>query len=123
MSLNKDFVEGAMAAAGVAAQYNATSNHPYRIDDCILSKLNIRRRKPRKNPKALPPPPAQVDDGDYMSEDDPKYPELVARITRAVREADEGFQKSGGSSRHWVRECFLPMLAKHGLKIEEAVRA
>ena len=55
-----------------------------------------------------------------MDENDPKYRELVAKITVAVREADQNFQKSGGSSRHWVRECFLPMLTKHKLVIKEA---
>lgn len=40
---------------------------------------------------------------------------LVARITRAVREADQAFESSGGSSRHWVRECFLPCLEDEGL--------
>jgi hypothetical protein len=38
-------------------------------------------------------------------------------ITQAVREADIHFERVGGSSRHWVRDCFLPMLEKHGLKI------
>lgn len=42
---------------------------------------------------------------------DPESPEmaaLVATITRAVRRADVAFEASGGSSRHWTRECFLP---------------
>jgi hypothetical protein len=43
--------------------------------------------------------------------------ELVAKITRAVRVADEQFEESGGSSRHWVRECFLPCLEAEGLEI------
>lgn len=45
----KDFVRGAEAAAGAAAQYNATSSHPYRIDDCILIKLNVKCGVPRPN--------------------------------------------------------------------------
>lgn len=44
--------------------------------------------------------------------------DLQPRITQAVREADEHFERVGGSSRHWVRDCFLPMIEKHGLKIE-----
>jgi hypothetical protein len=36
-----EFRRGAEAAAAIAADYNATSSHPYRLDDCILSKLNL----------------------------------------------------------------------------------
>jgi hypothetical protein len=43
--------------------------------------------------------------------------QTVAAITAIVREADESFQKSGGSSRHWVRDCFLPRLNAHGYRI------
>ena len=43
--------------------------------------------------------------------------DLVPTITAAVRIADERFQKSGGSSRHWVIECLLPALEEHGLVI------
>ena len=39
--------------------------------------------------------------------------ELVA-ITEIVREADRVFERVGGSSRHWVRDCFWPMLQQHG---------
>lgn len=42
---------------------------------------------------------------------------LLAKITEAVREADVHFDRVGGSSKHWVRDCFLPMLEKHGLRI------
>jgi hypothetical protein len=41
-------------------------------------------------------------------------PEDVAAITAVVREADQAFEKSGGSSRHWVREQFLPRLEDAG---------
>ena len=34
----------------------------------------------------------------------------VAEITKAVREADEDFRHVGGSTRHWVRDCFIPAL-------------
>jgi hypothetical protein len=43
--------------------------------------------------------------------------ERVRLVTRAVREADREFQQSGGSSRHWVRECFLPCLEEEGLAV------
>lgn len=42
---------------------------------------------------------------------------LVRRVTRAVREADGAFEDVGGSSRHWVRECFFPALRSEGLAI------
>lgn len=44
-----DFQRGAIAAASVAETYDSTSTHPYRLGDCILGKLNIRKQKPRVN--------------------------------------------------------------------------
>ena len=43
--------------------------------------------------------------------------ELVNRITALVREADQAFERVGGSSRHWVRDCFLPTLNQGGLVV------
>lgn len=45
------------------------------------------------------------------------YVQLLADVTAVVREADEVFEKSGGGSRHWVRECFFPMLWDAGFAI------
>ena len=39
---------------------------------------------------------------------------LIPFVTRVVREADQAFERVGGSSRHWVRDCFLPILARYG---------
>ena len=36
-------------------------------------------------------------------------------ITAAMREADRVFEKVGGSTRHYVRDCLLPIMKKHGL--------
>lgn len=47
------FRRGAEAAAGLAGEYNGSTTHPYRLDDCILGKLNMREGKPRKNTRAL----------------------------------------------------------------------
>lgn len=44
-------------------------------------------------------------------------PSLVAAVTAAVREADLDFESTGGSSRHYVRECLLPALERAGLSI------
>lgn len=44
--------------------------------------------------------------------------ELVRRLTAAMREADEAFERVGGSTRHHVRDCLLPILAKHGLELQ-----
>jgi hypothetical protein len=52
---------------------------------------------------------------------DCKPPSLVAEITRAVRAADQLFQKTGGSSRHWVIECLIPALEDEGLAIGIAI--
>lgn len=43
--------------------------------------------------------------------------ELLKRITAAVRTADKNFERVGGSSRHWVRDCFLPELEQHDLRL------
>jgi len=55
---------------------------------------------------------------------DPRYdraipcPEcFMPRVTSAVRAADIHFERVGGGSYHWVRDCFLPMLEQYGLKI------
>jgi hypothetical protein len=44
-----DFQRGVIAAAGIAAMYNSTSTHRYRLDACIRGKLNVDRVKPRLN--------------------------------------------------------------------------
>jgi hypothetical protein len=43
--------------------------------------------------------------------------DTVAAITAIVREADHAFETSGGSSRHWVRDQFLPRLNAHGWRV------
>jgi len=45
--------------------------------------------------------------------------ELIAKITKAVRQADEDFKDVGGSTRHWVRECLLQSLRDDGMNIVE----
>lgn len=42
---------------------------------------------------------------------------LLRRMTAAMREADQTFERVGGSTRHHVRDCLLPILAKHGLEL------
>ena len=55
--IDPGFVRGVEAAAGVAEQYNSSTTHPYRLDDCILCKLNVtKRQKPRLNKKKLERP-------------------------------------------------------------------
>lgn len=44
-----EYERGVRAAADVAAQYNGSTTHDYRLDDCILAKLNLATRAPRKN--------------------------------------------------------------------------
>lgn len=44
---------------------------------------------------------------------------MLDAITRAVRGADRQFEREGGSSRHWVRDCFLPELNALGLIVIE----
>lgn len=44
---------GAAAAADHADQYNGSTTHEYRLGDCILGKMNIRKGKPRKNERRI----------------------------------------------------------------------
>ena len=43
--------------------------------------------------------------------------ELIRRMTAAMREADPIFERVGGSTRHYVRDCLMPVLAKHRLQL------
>lgn len=43
--------------------------------------------------------------------------EILRRLTAAMREADREFEHVGGSTRHHVRDCLMPILGKHGLCI------
>lgn len=43
--------------------------------------------------------------------------DTLARVTKAVRAADAVFQKVGGSTRHWVRDCFLVQLEEDDLMV------
>jgi len=48
---DRGFVAGVKAAAGYVGQFNVHVDHPYRLDDCILGKFNVTKRKrPRRNP-------------------------------------------------------------------------
>ena len=54
--MTDDFKKGVRAAARVAADYNGSTTHDYRLDDCIAAKLNVGRSKPRRNKKRLQNP-------------------------------------------------------------------
>jgi len=41
----------------------------------------------------------------------------IKAIQRAVMRADKQFEQSGGSTRHWILECFLPELEREDLCI------
>lgn len=43
--------------------------------------------------------------------------EIVDVVTAAMREADPIFQKAGGSTRHYVRDLLLPILAEKGYEV------
>lgn len=48
------FLRGAEMAAMIASEmYDGCSTHKYRIDDCVLSKMNLRSGVPRKNHKRV----------------------------------------------------------------------
>lgn len=60
------------------------------------------------------PPNRSVEPAPYEQCEDA---EMVTAITAVVREADRTFERVGGSSRHWARDCFLPLLNKAGMQI------
>ncbi len=45
----REFARGARAAADLAHNYDSSSTQEYRLDDCILAKMNLRRTRPRRN--------------------------------------------------------------------------
>ena len=52
-----EYKRGVLAAANVAATYNGSTTHDYRLDDCIACKLNvIKRSKPRRNRQKVEDP-------------------------------------------------------------------
>jgi hypothetical protein len=56
--------------------------------------------------------PAIVGDGANLDGD------ALSALTAIVREADQLFQNVDGASRHWVRECFWPILQREGWRLE-----
>lgn len=51
-----DYVRGAKAAASVAGDYDGCSTHEHRLEDLVLGKLHIGRRRPRKNQSRVKSP-------------------------------------------------------------------
>ena len=43
--------------------------------------------------------------------------ELVMQMTLAMREADRVHERTGGGTKHHVRDCLLPILEKYNLKL------
>ncbi len=54
--MTSEFERGVRAAANVAGDYNGSTIHAYRLDDCIAGKLNVGRLRPRKNKRRLQDP-------------------------------------------------------------------
>lgn len=53
VNLDRDsFIYGIQIAAELAAGYDKYSSHPYLVSECILSKLNVKKGKPRRNKDA-----------------------------------------------------------------------
>ena len=46
--------------------------------------------------------------------------EMIRRITKIVRQADQRFMKVGGTTRHYVIECLIPCLEENGLTVHVA---
>lgn len=43
-------IDGIKMAAEIASNYDKLSYHDYLVSECIMGKLNVLKRKPRKNP-------------------------------------------------------------------------
>jgi hypothetical protein len=43
--------------------------------------------------------------------------EVLRLLTSAMRAADESFEKEGGGTRHYLRDCLWPEMQKRGLTI------
>jgi hypothetical protein len=52
-----------------------------------------------------------------MTTDQSEDAEVVNAVTAAMREADRVFEKVGGSTRHHVRDCLLPVLNRNGWRV------
>lgn len=60
----------------------------------------------------------RAEEAEYvLSQSQPSETELVRELTAIVRQADEEFEAMGGTSRHWVRDHFLPLVRAHGYRI------
>jgi hypothetical protein len=57
-TMGVNWVRGAETAASLLEDlgFNGTTTHPYRLDDCILGKLNIGRARPRRNRQKIEDP-------------------------------------------------------------------
>lgn len=44
----------------------------------------------------------------------------LAELTEIMREADLHFEQAGGGTRHYLRDCFLPLLQQRGIYIVRA---
>jgi len=55
--MSRDWIKGVEAAASLASEYDSSSTHEYRLEDCILCKLNVTNlKKPRRNRDRLQHP-------------------------------------------------------------------
>lgn len=65
---------------------------------------------------AIPVDPAPKSPAAYDQDGDP-HPELLRRLTVAAWEADKGHLRTGGGTRHWMRDQFLPICRRLGVVI------
>lgn len=45
---------------------------------------------------------------------------VVKELTAVMRKADKVFERVGGSTRHYVRDCLLPLMADAGLFVSSS---
>ena len=48
---------------------------------------------------------------------------VVKELTAVMRKADKVFERVGGSTRHYVRDCLLPLMADAGLFVSSSEQA
>jgi hypothetical protein len=105
------YVEGIKTAAAFAGEFDGSSTHPYKLEDVILCKLNVtKRKKPRVNDRA-------VRLADVRRE---ARAEVLRQLSAVVQCAEDGcfgdlYEKCAADCECVICAC-RAMLAKQGPK-------
>ena len=99
--------EAVRQGVGFAGMYDA----PYVGRAALALKELVRRAELVRGDEHPRAPVAEVDES-------PSYNrEAAKRMTAALRAGDRVYDFTGGTTRHYVIECLLPILEEHRLKL------